>query len=744
MLAVAGQSSAEGISGYAEYNYSLLDAKTVDPAGTVMTKSSNLNQRYSLTLDRNITPTLRFTGTALADKNDSDTSTNGFSNSASTLRINPSADLSYNNGMFSGGAGFNRRMEFAEFNGTSAPTLYFDTWNARFGWRPEALPSLDILYTLFNNYDENKIITDNTTATTLVSSRYKPHETVDLYYSANYSDTQSRVEGFESQTLTQSFRTIYNDTYFRDRIALNSSYIISSQLTESLNTGGRSNAEFGLLQRQPLNQQFLTTSSVIDDPLQTPNFGGSRFAVGSVSGTSIVSPLSTQDRTVIGMQSILSEVSTVRLPVAITFITGHPITTEDYGTIRNAFGIAGGDNSRIKIYSSRAADGAAWNQVVPVSIVFGQQLNQTNGTLTDGFEMTFAEVFPAGSFIKIEINPAPVSSLQPFIRNIELLTPELYLQARTPLLPGQSRSTSQLSGQYNLNVKARLLTSPALFYDFGLILDHTASDTRSLSYRYTVLNGLSLNHRLTPILSTSARIAREDTVDPDNGSRTSNLASISLSAQPLPTVTQSATYSFRQEEDRGLSRTTHSLSLSNSAELYRGINLSLTAGGSAATDSLGANQKSLTATAALNLLPHRTLSVNLTASDSHAWSADRLKPASATSSQILELYVNYNPVPAIYLFSTSTINAQSGRKPQNIQSFGGSWSPFRGGTLLLSSSYRESFDSNGNKDSSLVESLRWNIRSGSFLDISYLISSGQVGSQKTDTNVFSTTLRMSF
>lgn len=743
---MAGQSSAEGINGYAEFTYSLLDAKTIDPAGTVMTRSNTLNQRYNVTVDKNITPTFRFIGTALIDKNDSDTKSNGFDSDASTMRVNPTADLAYSNGMFSGGAGFNRRMEFADFNGRSAPTLYFDTWNARFGWKPEALPTLDILYTLFNNYDENKTITDSTTASTLISSRYKPHDTVDLYYSANYTDMQSRVAGFESQSLMQSFRVIYNDTYFRDLIALSSSYIISSQQTESRNIGGRSGSDLGLLQRQQLNQQFLATSAGIDDPLRTPNFGGSAnpFAVSSISGTSMERALPTQERTVIGLQSTLAEVNIIRLPVAITFTTGHTITTEDYGTIRNAFGAAGGDNSRIRVYSSRGSDGANWTPVIPTAIVFGQLLNQTSGILTDGFEISFAEVFPSGTIIKIEINPAPSSTLQPFIQNIELLNPELYLQERTPLRPGQTRTSSQLSGQYNLNVKARLFNAPAVFYDFGLILDHTASDTRSLIYRYTVLNGLSLSHRLTPILTTSARIAREDTVDPQNGSRTSNLASISLSAQPLPTLTQSATYSFRQEDDAGFSRTTHSISLSNSAELYRGINLSLSAGGSAVTDSTQADQKSVSATAALNVLPHRTLSVNLTATDSHTWSSDRNRPDSAASSQIVELYLNYNPVPAIYLFSTSTINAQSGRKPQNIQSFGGSWSPFRGGTLLLSSSYRESFDSNQNKDKSLVESLRWNIRSGTYLDISYLISSGQTGFQKTETDVFSTTLRIGF
>jgi len=95
--------AAEGISGYAEYNYSLLDSNTTDTTGSAMTKSSSFNQRYSLTLDKNIFPTLRFSAVGGFEQNIADSDTNGLSSNSESSRINVSSDLAYSNGAFNGG-----------------------------------------------------------------------------------------------------------------------------------------------------------------------------------------------------------------------------------------------------------------------------------------------------------------------------------------------------------------------------------------------------------------------------------------------------------------------------------------------------------------------------------------------------------------------------------------------------------------------------------------------------------------
>src|SRR6185369_1484696 len=190
------------------------------------------------------------------------------SSAASSSRINTNSDLSYSNGVFNGGGGFSRRMETSK----TSPTIFFDAYNARFGWKPEDFPTLDILYSTFNNYDEHYTAQDSTAASTTLSSRYKPHETVDMSYSANYSTLDSKLAGLESQSLNQSLRTAYNDMFFKERISLSSSYNIATQNTMTSNTGGSNSTGNGLLplSQRTINQLYFATSAPTDIAAATP------------------------------------------------------------------------------------------------------------------------------------------------------------------------------------------------------------------------------------------------------------------------------------------------------------------------------------------------------------------------------------------------------------------------------------------------------------------------------------------
>lgn len=748
LLIVPVVAVAEGLSGYAEYNYSLLDSNTTDTSGKSMTKNSSFNQRYSLTLDKNLFPTLRLSAVGSFEANAADSDTNGLSSNASSSRINTNSDLAYSNGVFNGGGGFSRRQEASKTNGSSSPTIFFDSYNGRFGWKPEDFPTLDLLYSNFNNYDEHRSAQDSTAASTTLSSRYKPHETVDMSYSANYSTLDSRLAGLESHSLNQSLRTAYSDTFFKERIAISSSYNIATQDTKTSNTGAGNSTGNGLLplSQKTINQLFFASTALTDNAATTPTLGGpqNQNPVSTVSDTVISAVGLTPVRNNVGIKSNFSAVNIIRMPVTISAIVGHVISPQDFTDITGAFRLDNAATSRVKVYQSPAFDGTNWKLIPGATVTFGALSNPLTGALSDGFEIRLNETVPAATIIKVDIESVQSVTINAFIQKITLAAPEVYLQDASPLKPGQSKSSSQISGLYDMNLKARLLNIPAIFYDLGFNLDHTKSDSQAFTYRYSVVNGLSLNHRLSATTSTSVRLVREDAVDPVAGSRSSNSASISLSAQPLATLTHSVNYGFRQEADAGLTKRTHSANLSTSAELYRGISLSLTGGGSMASDTSGTDQKSLTVTSGLNLQPHKNLSINLSASDSRAWSSATGNPESFSSTQTGDLSVTFNPLPSIYLFGSYTINAQTSRKTQAARSIGGSWSPFRGGALLLNTSYRENIDNNGNKDSAMVQSLRWNIRSGWFLDVSYLISKDITTTRTTDTQVFNTALRLSF
>ena len=741
LLNCATIAAADGIGGYAEYNYSLLDSKLSDTNGMTKTKSKSLNQRYSLTLDKSITPTLRLSAMGNFEKGSADNDIDSVTTTSDSSRINTNADLSYSNGIFNGGAGFSKRQESAKSNGAPSPTLFSDSYNARFGWKPEDIPSLDVLYSIFNNYDEYRAAQDNTASTLTVSSRYKPHETMDINYSANYSTLNSRLAGLESQSLGQSLRVSYNDMFFRDRISISTSYNIATQDSTTKNNG---TAPVTSLTQQAIDQVFFATNSTTDSTTNLPPLDALKTLNDPLVKSPANEPIlnSTTIRSNVGIKSFNSAINVIMMPVTIKnknneTIDANNITNSDIANISTAFSL--------KVYKNTNLIGPVW-ELLSASTASFKILDPTKTTKTVGFEIILNETIPASTAIKVEIQlikDATTFRIESSIQSINLALPEIFRQDTTPLKPGQSRSSSQISGLYNLNMKAKLLNAAALFYDFGFNLDHTKSDVQAFTYRYTVVNGLNFNHRLSQTLNTSTRVAREDAVDPVAGARSSSSASISLSSQTLPTLSQSATYGFREENGAGVSRTSHSMNLSNSAELYRGISLSLSGGGSAVADSDGANQKSLTVTSGLNLTPHNTVSINLSASDSETWASATGKPETSSSTKTGDLTATYNPLPAVYLFGSYSINAQTSRKTQTAQSIGGSWSPFRGGALLLNTSYRENIDNSGNKDSAFVQSLRWNIRSGWYLDVSYLISKNLATSQKTDTQVFNTALRLS-
>ncbi len=751
ILGIPCVAGAEGISGYSEFNYSLLNSTSKDTSGTSKTKSSSFNQRYNLTMDKELFPTLRFIAGGSFEKTDSDNDTDGLSTTGSSSRISPNADLSYNNGVFSGGAGFSRRMESSESNGVSTPTIYFDSYNARFGWKPEDLPSLDINYSLFNNYDENHTTQDTTSASTILSSRYKPFDSLDISYQANYSTLDNKLAGFNSQSLSQSLRLSYSDIFFKDRISVSTSYNIATQDTKMQNNGTGSvlgpltpvsldNAYFSdkLLNSEQFNN-LLTNPPQPDSSL----INGATSDIYQIGFPAIVSLPDTNFRNFVMAVSQLGtnpSVSSIHVLTAVPPFDASPNAPKPLSSAQIG---AISDSVNWDVYYS--TDGNTWAQVAAANISkkFGSfQINGTN-TFSYGFELTFPRISSA-RYVMVVTKPVnlPAATLNE-VQKVVVTKLEAYIQD-TPLKPGQSRTTSQISGLYDLNAKFRLLNVPTIFYDVSFNLDHSSSDTQDLTYRYTVINGLSLNHRFSPTLSTSARVAREDAVDPTAGSRSSNSASVSLSSQTLPTLTQSLNYGYRQDIENGITKNQHSANISNSAEIYRGINFNLTGGGSMVSDNTGVDQKSLTVTSGLNLLPHKSLSINLTASDSRAWStsADQVETTSAT--QTGDLSLTFNPLPGIYLFGSYTINAQKNRKTQTTQSIGGSWSPFRDGALLLNTSYRENIDNSGNKDKTMVQSLRWNIRSGWYLDVSYVLTNGTSTTQTTDTRIFSTSLRMSF
>jgi hypothetical protein len=106
---------------------------------------------------------------------------------------------------------------------------------------------------------------------------------------------------------------------------------------------------------------------------------------------------------------------------------------------------------------------------------------------------------------------------------------------------------------------------------------------------------------------------------------------------------------------------------------------------------------------------------------------------------------SYTPFSSLHLFAGLGVAEQSGTDASITQNYGGSWSPFRDGALLFNVSYNESISSDGNQRTRIVSpSLRWNIRSGWSLDVSYSFLTTTSSTEETESSNINTALRIIF
>lgn len=738
LVFLPAHAQADGIGGFLEYNYGKSWITQTDANGTTTSNSTFFSQRYSLMMDKNLTTTLTLMGGANVQISRSVGDAGGVDSNSTTTRVSPYLGLNYANGMFSGGAAFRRNMLSAKSNGISTPSTFNDSSTAFLAWKPEGLPTFNLLFSNQDNYDEFKASQNINAKSVTFSSQYRPHKSLDLNYTGNISTSKDHLQGFDTESLTQSLRTVYSDNFLDNRVSLNTSYNIALQNSTITNNGTASgsgqltaqvfplpNAGFFLVTVPPVTPELSTL-----DPRQDLVNGNANIPLGI--SPLVVNPYPLNARLNFGMQFNGAVDPTLRISKIRVLVASN---LQDLSAktllLQNTFVWS--------VYVSN--DNANWTQVSPVSSTF-TLTNPASGNPEPGFEINFAAI--AGvRFIKVVTAPAVLndSTGLPLLTSITVSSLAAYFTS-VPTPVGTSRASSQISGAYDMNLKARLWNLPLVTYDLGFNLAHNKSDSTAFTYRYNVTNGLSLFHQLSPIVSTSARLARQDGVDPDNVS-SSTAFSTSLSVTPLPTLTHAFNFSARQDKDRSLTRTVYSLSNANSAELYRGVSASLSLTGSLTNESSGKEQKDVLVATGINLVPHRSLSININAAATKSSVSGGPRAETSNDSRTAGISVSYTPLPSIYLFVSSTIVAQTGQVTQTATNFGGSWAPFRDGTLQFSTAYNETLQG-VNKTSTFSQSMHWKINPSAFLDISYLLDINSGSGQETTNEGVNAVVRVSF
>jgi hypothetical protein len=282
----------------------------------------------------------------------------------------------------------------------------------------------------------------------------------------------------------------------------------------------------------------------------------------------------------------------------------------------------------------------------------------------------------------------------------------------------QARGTSSfVAGTFNGSARYLLLRNPGLAYDLSLQGGHDPAGTS-----YSLVNGLSLAHRLSRTTALSARVDRSDSEDAAGHVGQFRLTS-SLAVDPVPTVGAALTYSGQATQRATGWSTVNALTLVNRLDPWQGVSLAANATVSLLVPEAGGRTLSRLAGASLSLAPHRKLGLT----GSYAYTLTDVEGGTPvgplrSEQQRVEGTVSVSPIPAIF-GSASVARVIAGASPATLTNLALNVSPFPGGDLLVRAQYNETLDTGADQKIRLLgPSLRWNVRRGAWFDVSYTYS----------------------
>jgi hypothetical protein len=229
------------------------------------------------------------------------------------------------------------------------------------------------------------------------------------------------------------------------------------------------------------------------------------------------------------------------------------------------------------------------------------------------------------------------------------------------------------------------------------------------------VNGLSLNHRLTPILGFQARADRVDSSTA--GDHTGQLGAFAtLVADPLPTLGASLGFSTRYAEVPTGSTTSSAVTGLVRALLYEGFDVASTA-----TYSFGDTPQGETRSTNLSLTSSITPNERLILGTGYVFTRST---AGGVTTQLQQLSASAasNPLGSVTL-SGSVTRTIVDPTPQTGATVSVGWAPFQGGTLQLGFGYTRTIETATSGVSQFASAgARWNIRPRTYFDTTYSYS----------------------
>lgn len=700
---------ADGLSAYVEPDYSHTVLRTTDQTGR--SSSSTIDefaQHYRLTLDQQLYPFVRLRSLGLFEKVLDWTQDDTGASRSDQLRTSGSAHLLLGPPILNGDLGYDRRDETSGSSTTSdRPHLVNEIYSFHAGWRPADLPRLELRLSRTNTFDAARQVEDTTVDEALLSASYDGIRKLDLRYSLHWLDPTDHLTGTSTSELVNIARASYGDTFNASRTTVSGTYAIQNRVldTSVLRAGGTvatqqfpaaglslieafpALPETDTLSANPALVDGNTTAGAAVNIGFTPTLGGD--ANPRDLGLQFADPSTRVNTLYVWVDR--------QLPSAIASVYAWTAYQSD--------------------------DNVTWTQVtVTAPVVFNLFQNR--------FEIAIAAT--QARYLKVVTKPLP-GAVTADRRFADVFVTELQAYLTVPAESARGR-TSTTTHTVNGALRHLLLTDPSLAYDFSGLL--TAEGGRT---SYVVVNGLSLDRRLTRALVLTARGARQDV-----GQEGQHLGlfqySASLAAKPLPTLSHTLTYNGQYgQTPRGTSET-NSLTLINHAALYRGIDAVASLGYSYNHPETGGTAQGPSVIVTASFAPHPAMSFSTSYFYSSTQVTGAREPDVTRETERVDGNLSFSPVPALYV-GGSVSRVIKGERPTTLAAFGGNFSPFPGGDLLFRLSYSETLDSaSAAKSQTAVAGVHWNIRSGTFLDVNYTLLDSTADVFRSSSRAFTVSL----
>lgn len=687
VLLAAAPAWAEDISLVVKPGFSFVNSDSVDETGRATNHRILLYQQHTrLNLDRSLFPLLRLTGNGYYDFGAGVASDDGVERQYQPQTWGVHGQLTWSIPLLNASVAYDRRQGFTNIQSAlgrfTATAPVVESFSGRVAWRPLDLPTVDLTVARNNQFDVSRQLQNQSVDTAALAFSYRPERRFELTERLAWTHPTDHLRQVESSDLTNAFSASWGDRFWGDRIVTYAAYNLATRSSSIMRASAGATLE---RMRHPI-----AGISVVEVfPLVATRVrlnGNPALIDGNLNvgaGVHLGYGLSEQNDVVpraVGGQFNLGDGAINRVAVAV-----------DKELPPDAV-------ASFHWEAWRSEDNLNW-QIVPLAgeVVFNY--------FTNRFEIPIALTMT--TFLKVVTRPLPVGVTSDE-RYREIQVTEVQFFELVPVDAGQQAET-QISGNLNASARVQLFRLPSLSYDFSFFLSHHNAPAR---VPWSMVNGLSFNHRLARVFTLSARADRADSHD---GREYTGLTrwSASMTADPLPTFRASLSYSGQVSQRTAGVGVTQSVGLFARAELYRGLSTFANANYSFGLSETGQSSQNITASASVAVVPLKFASLNagFNFSDARA-TGGGLSPVDEQRFS-LEANATLSPFRALALSGGVSRQWRSQGPPATLANFSGAVSPFPQGDLQVRYAYSETLNTAGDVHTrSHGPSLRWNIRRG--------------------------------